>query len=78
MKTVRLARPPYPQTPETVMRWFRTHGIGVSDWATAFGLSRFDVIDLVRGRTRGYRSRAHRAAILLGLKPDPKTARNVA
>lgn len=64
---------PYPQTPASASVWFRTHGICKSRWARHFGLARFDVTDLLRpGKLKGNRGRAHRAAVALGLKPDPE------
>ena len=37
------------------------------------GLPRLVLVDLLRGRLRGHRGQAHRAAIVLGLKPNPET-----
>jgi len=72
MKTPTFARPKYPQTPDSARRWFRTHGICVKHWAEAQGFSRFDVIDLLRGRMKGNFGRAHLVAVALGLKQDPE------
>lgn len=63
---------PYPQTPASASAWFKLHGICLSHWARHFDLHRFDVIDLLRtGKLKGNWGRAHRAAVLLGLKPTP-------
>ena len=66
--------PPYPQTPETAHAWIRAHGIGVAELARCYALNRSTLMDLLRGRNRGYRGQAHRGAVLLGLKPDPEQA----
>lgn len=68
-----ITRVPYPQTPETAAAWVKAHGIAVSDLARWNSVSRLVLVDLLRGRLRGYRGQAHRAAIVLGLKPDPVT-----
>ncbi|MDR3323854.1 MAG: hypothetical protein LBS89_06590 [Zoogloeaceae bacterium] len=62
----------YPQTPETARQWFVDNGICQSHWAKSFGIGRFQVIDLLRGRSFGKRGMSHRAAILLGMKPEPR------
>ena len=52
--------------------WFRAQGINVSQWCRERELSRQVVVDLLRGRRKGYRGEAHRAAVALGLKLDPE------
>lgn len=52
--------------------WFRAHGINVSQWCRERNINRQVVVDLLRGKRRGYRGEAHRAAVALGLKPDPE------
>ncbi len=64
-------RLPYPQTPETAHAWIRAHGICVAEMARTHGVPRAILVDLLRGRIRGYRGQAHQGAVLLGLKPDP-------
>lgn len=65
--------PPYPQTPPQARSWFNSHGISITDWCNHFQVDRYIVTDLMRGRIKGVRGESHRAAILLGLKPDPDT-----
>ena len=67
-----ITRVPYPQTPETAAAWTKAHGIAVADLARWNSLPRLVLVDLLRGRLRGHRGQAHRAAIVLGLKPDPE------
>jgi gp16 family phage-associated protein len=52
--------------------WFRAQGINVSQWCRERKLSRQVVVDLLRGKRKGYRGEAHRAAVALGLKSDPE------
>ena len=53
-------------------RWFQAHGLSVREWARSEGIPASVVYALLSGRTRGLRGKAHRAAIALGLKLDPK------
>lgn len=64
---------PYPQTPESARSLLRAHGVPVTELAREMGVDRMAVVDLLRGLAKGHRGERHRAAILLGLKPDPKT-----
>lgn len=59
------------KTPDACHAWFRAHGINVSQWCRERGLNRQVVVDLLRGKRKGYRGEAHRAAVALGLKVDP-------
>ncbi|WP_297572629.1 DNA-binding protein [uncultured Deefgea sp.] len=61
------------KTPQQAHAWFRANGICINDWCRENKLSRFTVLDLLRGRRKGLRGEAHRAAVLLGLKADPAT-----
>ena len=63
--------PPYPSTPEQARAWFTSHGVAITEWCATHELDRYIVTDLLRGRLKGVRGEAHRAAILLGLKADP-------
>lgn len=48
-------------------------GINVAALCREHGVSHQAAKDILSGRSQGHRGEAHRAAILLGLKPDPKT-----
>ncbi len=63
--------PPYPSTPRQSRAWFNANGIAITDWCNAFGLDRYIVTDILRGRLKGIRGESHRAAVLLGIKADP-------
>ena len=71
-------RPPYPSTPKQAKAWFKTNGVCISDWCEANNLSRYTVFDLLREKRKGHRGEAHEAAVLLGLKQDPKKLINQA
>ncbi|MCQ9121217.1 DNA-binding protein [Rodentibacter pneumotropicus] len=64
---------PYPQTLESARAYFLLHGINRSEWARHFGIDQQAISDLLRGRLRGTWGEAHKTAVLLGLKPNPKT-----
>jgi len=69
---------PYPQTPDTAKAWFTRHGINKSAWARDLGIDRMVMVDLLRGRLKGLRGEAHRAAIALGLKANPESTSKAA
>jgi len=73
-----MKRPKYPSTPAQARQWFTDHGICIADWAKHYGVSRYAVFDLLRGKRKGLRGETHRAAVLLGLKKDPATLKNKA
>ena len=61
------------RSPEELRRLFEARGDSVTDWARARGFKRETVYSLLRGRSRGRRGEAHRAAVALGLKaPAPE------
>lgn len=62
---------PYPQTAETARVWLRAQGVAVAELARAHRLPRTALVDLLRGRLRGDRGHAHRAAVVLGMKAAP-------
>ena len=69
---------PYPQTPESARTLLRAYGVPVTELAREIGVDRMTVVDLLRGLGKGHRGKCHRAAIALGLKPDPKTLKRAA
>lgn len=66
---------PYPQTPDTARAYVAAHGICLADMARYYRISRYALFDALRGKGRGVRGDRHRAAVLLGLKRDPKNGR---
>ncbi len=73
-----ITRVPYPQTPATAAAWTKANGVAVAELARHNNLPRLVLVDLLRGRLRGHRGQAHRAAIVLGLKPEPDNHRAAA
>lgn len=63
------------RSPEDARRWFVDNGVTATAWAKKYGFKRHIVIDLLHGRLKGKYGEAHRAAIALGLKADPKLKR---
>ncbi len=53
-------------------------GISISSWAMAHGIPPGVVTDLLSGRTKGSRGHTLKAAVLLGIKADPKAIRRAA
>ncbi|MDR1424280.1 MAG: DNA-binding protein [Azoarcus sp.] len=74
MKIFTYTYPPWPQTPESAARWFWKNHVCKARWARHFGFDRYTVVDLLRGKLKGHRGDAHRAAVALGLKPNPDNA----
>jgi len=64
--TPKAARPV--KSTEEVRADLRRGGITVRQWAKEHGVSEGIVYELLRGRFKGHRGQAHKAAVLLGLK----------
>lgn len=62
---------PVVKTAAQVRREFEENGVAISEWARLHGFNRNVVCDLLRGRTKAKRGKAHQAAVALGLKPRP-------
>lgn len=60
---------PYPQTPQSAHSLIKLEGLCVSEIARVTGIDRNTFTDLLSGKQKGLRGNAHRAAVLLGLKP---------
>lgn len=63
------------KSPKKIRQEFRSHGICIAEWARERGFHRLTVFDLLRGKRKGLRGEAHRAAVALGLKAVPKTGK---
>lgn len=57
---------------EEARKWLQSHGVTVAAFAKKHRVSRFAVVDLLRGRAMGLRGDSHRAAVLLGMKEAPE------
>lgn len=66
---------PRPRSPAQTRKWLEAHGINVSEWCRQHGFNRHTVADLLRGKRKGHRGEAHKAAVALGMKPDPRDLR---
>ena len=66
---------PWPQTPETAGNQIRLKGLCVSEISRHTGINRHTFVDLLSGKQKGLRGNAHRAAVLLGLKPSDTSAK---
>jgi gp16 family phage-associated protein len=73
MKISKLDPKDKPYTPEEIHAEFIAYGITVTSWCIKYNFHRLTVVDLLRGKRIGVRGESHRAAVLLGLKRDPKT-----
>lgn len=62
-----------PFTSTEVKKMFTDYGITISSFCAQHQLSRMSVVDLLRGEGKGRRGDSHRAAVLLGMKPCPRT-----
>lgn len=59
------------RTPEQARAWLKAHGVQQNELAKSIGVPRAVIVDLLRGRIKGDRGDAHKAAVALGLKPAP-------
>jgi len=62
------------RTPAQARRWLDERGITLTDFAREHGLSRYAVVDVLKGRSKGRYGQAYRAAVALGIRPPPKSA----
>lgn len=61
---------PWPQTPESARQLIRAKGLCISEIARVTKIDRNTFGALLSGEQKGLRGNAHRAAVLLGLKPS--------
>lgn len=53
-------------------QWFKDQGIAVAQWAKEHKFNRQNVVDVLHGRSKCTRGEAHKIAVALGIKPEPK------
>ena len=63
------------RTPEQAAEWLVANGISIVDFARQLGVSRYTIHDILRGKRVGRRGQAHKAAVALGIKANPKSLR---
>lgn len=56
------------KTTEQVKTEFRQKGITITGWARANGFSKLAVHRVLNGKSKCYRGKSHKIAVLLGLK----------
>ncbi|WP_309261567.1 DNA-binding protein [Lysobacter arvi] len=61
-----------PSNREKVRKRFERDGVNIAEFARTHGLNRDTVYQVLSGAKKGRRGEAHRAAVLLGLKPKPR------
>jgi len=62
------------RTPAQARRWLDERGITLTAFAREHGLSRYAVVDVLKGRSKGRYGHAYRAAVALGIKPPPRAS----
>jgi gp16 family phage-associated protein len=66
------------RTPEQAKAWLKMMGVRQIDLADELKVPRTVIVDLLRGKIKGDRGAAHKAAVALGLKPEPNPAEKAA
>jgi len=59
------------RTPTEAKRWLQDHGVSVQAFALAHELDPATCYQILAGRKKGLRGKAHDAAVALGIKPSP-------
>lgn len=60
---------------EDVKARFAAEGVSIAEWSRAQGFNQTTVYRLLAGKIRGIRGEAHKIAVALGLKSEPKDLR---
>lgn len=60
-------------SPEACRRWLRKNGINLREFCDQHGVSYQAARELLSGKAKAFRGESHKAAVALGLKPDPST-----
>ncbi len=60
------------KTPDQVKKEFMDSGTPVSTWAENHGFTPQEVYKVLNGQSKGNFGKAHKIAVALGLKPQPK------
>lgn len=58
------------RTPAEAKLWLQNHGISVQAFAQTHHLDAATCYQVLDGRKKGLRGKAHQAAVALGIKPD--------
>ncbi|WP_249583245.1 DNA-binding protein [Pseudomonas viridiflava] len=57
-----------PKSPQEAKRWLLAQGISVAEFSRMHGLDQATTYQILAGRKKGYRGKAHKAAVALGIK----------
>ncbi len=60
------------RTPQQAAQWLDGHGVTQAEFARRHGIGYQSLRNLLCGRNKGKWGDAHRAAVLLGMKPAPQ------
>lgn len=60
------------RTADEARAWLEDHGVTQAEFARTHNLDYQTVRNVTAGRSKGRYGEAHRAAVLLGIKPPPK------
>ncbi|MCF3191438.1 MULTISPECIES: DNA-binding protein [Pseudomonas] len=63
------------KTPSDAKKWLRASGISISDFARQHDLDPATTYQVLSGAKKGYRGKAHKAAVALGIKANPLTGK---
>ena len=63
------------KTPSDAKKWLRASGIIISDFALQHDLDPATTYQVLSGAKKGYRGKAHKAAVALGIKANPLTGK---
>ncbi|MEN1833765.1 DNA-binding protein [Pseudomonas lijiangensis] len=58
------------RTPAEAKLWLQNHGVSIQAFALAHDLDAATCYQVLDGRKKGLRGKAHQAAVALGIKPD--------
>lgn len=59
------------KSPTDAKMWLRANGISISDFARQNDLDLATTYQVLSGAKKGYRGKAHKAAVALGIKANP-------
>ncbi|NWA28523.1 DNA-binding protein [Pseudomonas gingeri] len=59
------------RSPSEAKNWLRAQGISISEFARQHDLDSATTYQVLSGAKKGYRGKAHKAAVALGIKANP-------
>ena len=58
------------KSPQEAKLWLRAQGVSVAEFSRLYGLDQATTYQVLAGRKKGYRGKAHKAAVALGIKVE--------